>query len=193
VLLVIPAIDLLASLIRRPRETTGRGLALGAGALVGVLPQLAVNYHLFGNPFTTGYFGEGFRHWRSPGLLYTLTSADVGLVRWSPIVALALAGLVIGARRGWPQARMGLFFVALQLYMVSSWYFLSQGHSFGNRMLVNCTVFFVVGLAGLLAAAGNHPQVRTSIQAAGAFLVGVNLLLMWLWSRGVIGPVGRLG
>jgi hypothetical protein len=193
VLLVIPAIDLLASLIRRPRETTIRGLALGAGALVGVLPQLAVNYHLFGNPFTTGYFGEGFRHWRSPGLLYTLTSADVGLVRWSPIVALALAGLVIGARRGWPQARMGLFFVALQLYMVSSWYFLSQGHSFGNRMLVNCTVFFVVGLAGLLAAAGNHPQVRTSIQAAGAFLVGVNLLLMWLWSRGVIGPVGRLG
>ena len=37
-----------------------RGLAVGAGALIGVLPQLAVNYHLFGNPFTTGYFGEGF-------------------------------------------------------------------------------------------------------------------------------------
>jgi hypothetical protein len=192
-LLVIPALDLLASRNRRPREVIVCGLALGAGALVGVLPQLAVNYHLFGNPLATGYFGEGFTHWRSPGLLYTLTSADVGLVRWAPIVAPALAGLVIGAHRGWPHARIGLVYVALQIYIVGSWFFLSQGHAFGNRMLVSCTVFFVVGLAGALAHAGTRPQLRASIRAAGVFLVGVNLLLMWLWSRGVIGPVGRLG
>ena len=53
----------------------------------------------------------------------------------------AIAGLVIGARRGWPHARIGLVVVGLQVYMVSSWFFLSQGHTFGNRMLVNCTVF----------------------------------------------------
>ena len=193
VLLVIPGLDLFTSVRRRPREVMVRGLALGAGTLVGVLPQLAVNYHLFGNPFTTGYFGEEFSYWRSPLLLYTLTSADVGLVRWAPIVALALAGLVIGAWRGWPHARVGLVVVGVQVYMVSSWFFVSQGHSFGNRMLVNCTVFFVVGLAGVLAAAGKRPRLRASIQTAGVLLAGVNLLLMWLWCRGAIGPLGRLG
>lgn len=191
-LLMIPAIDLLAGLLRRPRAVTVRALALGAGAVLGAFPQLAVNYSLFGNPFTTGYFGEGFPYWQSPWLLYTLTSADVGLVRWAPIVGLAVAGLVVGAQRGWPHARIGLCFIAVQVYLVSSWFFLSQGHTFGNRMLVNCTVFFVVGLASLLAAAGKRPQVRLSIQAAGVLLVGVNLLLMWLWTRGVIGPMGRL-
>ena len=79
-------------------------------------------------------------------------SADVGLVRWAPIVALAIAGLLIGAWRGWPHARIGLVVVGLQLYIVSSWFFVSQGHTFGNRMLVNCTVFFAVGLAALLTA-----------------------------------------
>lgn len=191
-LIVMPGLDLLATKIREPRALMARGLALGAGALVGVLPQLAVNYHLFGNPFTTGYFGEGFGHWRSPWLLYTLTSSEVGLVPWAPIVALALAGLVLGARRGWPHARIGLILVGLQLYLVSSWFFLSQGHAFGNRMLVNCTVFFAVGLAAVLAAAGQRPRWRAAIQAAGVVLVGVNLLLMWLWSRGAIGPLGRL-
>ncbi len=170
-----------------------RGLALGAGALTGVLPQLAVNYHLFGNPFTTGYVGEGFPHWRSPWLLYTLLSADVGLLRWAPIVALGIAGLVIGARRGWPHARIGLVFVGVQLYMVSSWFFLSQGHTFGNRMMVNCTVFVAVGLAALLTATVRRPRVRATIQAVGVLLVGVNVLLMWLWTRGAIGPLGRLG
>jgi uncharacterized membrane protein len=120
-------------------------------------------------------------------------SADVGLVRWAPIVALAVVGLGIGARRGWEHARIGLLVVGLQIYMVSSWFFLSQGHTFGNRMLVNCTVFVAVGLAAVLASASARPQLRATVQALGVLLVGVNLLLMWLWSRGLIGPLGRLG
>ena len=193
VLLIIPGLDLVATRFRSPRAVMARGLAVGAGALTGALPQLAVNYYLFGNPFTTGYFGEGFAHWRSPSLLYTLLSADVGLVRWAPIVAPAIAGLVIGARRGWPRARIGLIVVGVQIYMVGSWFFQSQGHTFGNRMLVNCTVFFAVGLAALLAATARLPQLRWTIHAVGVLLVGVNVLLMWLWSRGAIGPLGRLG
>ena len=191
-LLVLPGLDLVATRFRTPGAMLARGLALGAGAVVGVLPQLAVNYHLFGHPFTTGYFGEGFMYWRSPLLLYTTLSKDVGLVRWAPIVALAVTGLVIGTRRGWPHARMGLIVVGLQACLVGSWYFVSQGHAFGNRMLLNCTVFFVVGLAALLDAAGKRPQLRVALQAAGVLLVGLNLLLIWLWTHGLIGPLGRL-
>jgi len=191
VLLAIPALDLVSTRMRMPRAMAARGLVLGGGALLGALPQLAANYHLFGNPFMTGYFGEGFPHWRSPWLLYTLMSADVGLMRWAPIVALAIAGLVIGAWRGWPHARIGLVAVGLQVYTVSSWFFVAQGHTFGNRMLVNCTVFFAVGLAALLTATTRHSQLRLTIQAVGGLLVGVNVLMMWLWSRGAIGPLAN--
>ena len=81
-------------------------------------------------------------------------------MRWAPIVAPAIAGLVIGARRGWPHARIGLVVVGVQVYMVSSWFFVSQGHTFGNRMLVNCTVFFAVGLAALLTATADSARLR---------------------------------
>ena len=170
------------TLARPGRGRADRRAAAAGGELSPVRP-----------PVHDGYFGEGFPHWRSPYLLYTLLSEDVGLVRWAPIVALAIVGLVIGARRGWPHARIGLIFVGLQVYMVSSWFFLSQGHTFGNRMLVNCTVFFAAGLAALLTAAARRPQLRFTIQAVGMLLVAVNVLLIWLWSRGAIGPLGRLG
>ena len=193
VLLLIPGLDLLARLPRAPRATIAGGAALAAGALAGVAPQLAVNQHLFGNPFTTAYFGEGFPYWRSPWLLYTLTSADVGFLRWTPIAAPAVAGLVIGARRGWPHARAGLLLLAVQVYMVSSWFFLSQGHTFGNRMLVNCTVFIAVGVAALLVALRERPTLHRAWLAICAALVGVNVVLMGLWTLGLIGPLGRLG
>jgi hypothetical protein len=193
VLLVVPGLDLLTRLRHAPRAAIGHGLALGLGALAGVSPQLAVNDHLFGNPFTTGYFGEGFPYWRSPWLVYTLASADVGLLRWTPIALPAAAGLVLGARRGWPHARAGLVLLALQIYMVSSWFFLSQGHTFGNRMLVNCTVFFAVGIAALVAAARARPELRAALLTLCVLLAGVNVILMGLWSRGLIGPLGRLG
>lgn len=191
-LLVIPGMDLVARRFRTPRSTITRGLALAAGALIGVLPQLAVNDHIFGDPWTTGYLHEGFPHWRSPWLLYAMLSADVGLVRWAPIVAAAVIGLGLGARRGWPAARMGLVVFGVQIYVVSSWSFVSQGHTFGNRMLVNCTVFVAVGLAAVLVSAAAHPRMRAAMLAVGVLLVGANVWLMWLWTRGLVGPLGRL-
>jgi len=192
VLLLMPGLDLLMSRARKPRRLMVSGLALAFGALTGVLPQLLANYNRFGDAFTTGYFGEEFSRWQSPGLLCTLVSADVGAVRWAPIVLLALVGLVIGAWRAWPSARIGLVVIAVQIYTVSSWYFLSQGHTFGNRMLVNCTVFFALGMATLLSATATRPRVHTALRALGVALVAVNALLIWLWTRGLIGPLGRL-
>ena len=164
VLLAIPALDLVVDADPHAARDGGARARAGRRRAVGVLPQLAVNYHLFGNPFTTGYFGEGFLYWRSPWLLYTTVSADVG------------SGAVGADRRaggGRPRDRRparlatrahGLVVVGLQVYLVSSWYFVSQGHTFGNRMLVNCTVFFAVGLAALLDAAGRRPQLRVTFQ-----------------------------
>jgi len=187
-LIALPLLDL--ALTRR--TAASRAWLCGAvlcGAALGAAPQLAANAVRFGDPLTTGYFGESFIWWRSPHLVEALFSPEVGLLRWSPIVVAALAGLLAAARRGWPVARFGLAMIGLQIYLVASWYFVSQGHTFGNRMLVNCTVFFVVGLAALMATAAARPPLRRAIQVVGILLVGVNLWLMWLWTRGGIGPL----
>jgi hypothetical protein len=191
-LIVLPVLDLVMLACGGRRGVTVCALALGAGMVAGVSPQLAVNYKVFGDPFTTGYFGEGFAYWRSPWLLVALTSAEVGLLRWSPIAIPSLVGLIIGARRGWPQARLGLVVVGAQIYAVGSWYFFTQGHTFGNRMLVSCTVFFAIGFSALLSALGDRPNVRRTILVAAVALVAVNVVLMGLWSGGVIGPLANV-
>ncbi len=190
-LLLLPLLDILVTR-RALADRLGLGLAVLAGAAVGAAPQLAANTSQYGNPLTTGYFGESFISWRSPHVFDALFSPEAGLLRWSPVVALAIIGLAIGVRRGWPTARFGVGLVAVQIYLVSSWYFVSQGHTFGSRMLVNCTVFFVVGMAALMAIARSRPLVTCVIQAAGLVLVGANLWLMWLWTRGGIGPLREL-
>jgi hypothetical protein len=186
--LIVPALDALLNVRRRSLALP----ALAFGAVAGASPQLAANAALFGSPFHTGYAAEGFTHLTSPWLLFTLFSPKVGLLRWSPIVALALIGLAVGARRGWIVARLGLVAVAAQWYLVSSWYFVSQGHTFGNRMLTNCTVFFVAGLGEMLGAIGCD-QVRRGARAALLALcvasILANLVLIGLWAVGRIGPL----
>jgi hypothetical protein len=79
----------------------------------------------------------------------------------------------IGAhpRWGWPQARWGL------------------GHTFGNRRLVNCTVVLAVGLAAILTALRPHRALRRAALVLGCVLVGLNVVAMWLWSTGPVGPL----
>jgi hypothetical protein len=185
-------LPLLDALTRRGRGWQARlraVVALGAGAVAGFTPQLAANAVVFGDPLATGYAREGFIYWRDPWLLYSLFAADVGLFRWAPIAAVAVVGLWFGARWGWPQARWGLALLALQLYLVSSWYFYSQGHTFGNRMLVNCTVVLAVGLAAILTALRRRRAMHRAALVLGCVLVGLNVVAMWLWSTGRIGPL----
>jgi hypothetical protein len=187
-LLLVPAGDLILRMLRE-RGHARQLAALGAGCAIGFAPQLVVNALVLGHPLVTGYAREGFVYWQSPRVLYSLFAADVGFLRWAPIAVPAIGGLVIGARRGWPHARWGLALLAVQIYLVSSWYFYSQGHTFGNRMLVNCTPVIAIGLAALLTSLSRRPRLRLAALVAGIVLVAVNVLLMALWAAGRIGPL----
>jgi hypothetical protein len=164
-------------------------VALLTGAVLGASPQLVLNAALFGSPFHTGYAAEGFTHLTSPSLLFTLFSSKVGLLRWAPIVTLSLIGLAVSARRGWIVARLGLLAIAIQWYLVSSWYFVSQGHTFGNRMLTNCTVLFAAGLAKVFQETRGTRGAHGALLVVCALAVSINLALIGLWALGRIGPL----
>ena len=121
--------------------------AFAAGALPFVLLHLWSRYAIYGS------FGTGYRdtfHWLSPRLLATALSPEHGLFLWTPVVALALAGLIALARND-PRARVILAAWALLFYVIASYQNWHGQSSFGNRFFVSLTTVFVPGVAMSLA------------------------------------------
>jgi hypothetical protein len=147
--LIIPLLDIAMS--KKPLLYKLRSFVIVAFFfLIGTLPQLYTNYVLYGSPFTYTYGREGFPYWKSPKFLYSLFSTQSGLLLWSPVIAFSLLGSVIIARK-WK--RLGLLIIfgfLIQLYLVSSWWAVFQGDSFGNRMLLNSTFIFAFWLIAFI-------------------------------------------
>ena len=66
--------------------------------IVGLLPILISRQIIFGGPLRTGYPSAGSWSWHSPALWSVLFSSDHGMLSWTPILALALVGLVFFRR-----------------------------------------------------------------------------------------------
>ncbi len=95
-------------------------------------------------------------NWQAPHALEVLVSPEHGFFFWTPLAALAIAGLVVLAVRGPANVRRigwcALLMVALQIYVsgsVESW---TVAGAFGQRRFVALTILLTMGLAGLLAA-----------------------------------------
>lgn len=177
---------------RRPpgagRRKDVAGLAGGAAlyavaAVAAFAPQLAVwkatyGVWLPGNPYNIpGYHG---RFGGVPVHFFqVLFSSRAGLFVWSPITALAVFGLATAARRRDPVVGLGLLAVlAAQVAVIGSWSSWSGGWPvFGQRMLIDATPAYVIGIAALI---DRHAATltRRRLIASAAALATWNLLLM---------------
>ena len=93
VLLIVPAIDTLWHRQRGLRASLAN-LAVATGcAILAFSPQLFVWHTLYGHVFVIPQ-GGGFMRWGTPALWSVLFSDNHGLLSWTPVVALAIAGLV---------------------------------------------------------------------------------------------------
>ena len=95
-------------------------------------------------------------NWQAPHAIEVLASPEHGFFLWTPLAALALAGLVVLAVRGQAHARRvawcALLMVAVQIYVsgsVESW---TVAGAFGQRRFVALTILLTIGLAALVAA-----------------------------------------
>jgi hypothetical protein len=168
----------------------GGGAAFAAGGLLACLPQMIGKAIVYGSPLTTGYQDRFF--WTEPRLWDTAFSTNHGWVLWTPVVALALAGLVSACRRDatlrpWAAAA-AVFYVVVASYQ--NWHGQS---SFGNRFLLSLTVLLVIGLAAfaqraLEAGTGR----RRALMATLAGLALWNGGFIFQWGTNIIpnrGPV----
>jgi len=163
--------------------------ALGLGAFVAFLPQMLAWREIFGS-FLLVPNGPGFLD-HPPALLGVLFSPRGGLFTWSPLLYLALPGLLAFRRLGW-RTSAGFWGVILLLYVtnarVPDWW---GGSSFGNRRFCTILAPMAVGMAISLDALSRflrrHPLVAPG--ALIALMSAWNVLLAgghreWAWEWG---------
>jgi len=143
--LVVEVLLGLAKSDTRRRWLVGAGMGIFC-AVLAFSPQLAAAYYYTGGLVPPQI--EPLR-WREPFLLVTLFSTRAGLLPWTPIIYLALLGLVAGARQ--PATRFLVVTLltafAIETYIVSSAWVLHAGYSYGNRRLSDGALLWGLGVA----------------------------------------------
>jgi len=196
-ILVLPAVDIMASLRATPTRAAGWSGALLLGVLVGFLPQLAGWYGATGDwaGSTYGRVGDSFL-WTEPAILPLLFSwSQHGCFTWHPVYVPAFLGVLLTRNRRLALA-LGVWVLA-QIYVVSCWSVWWTGIGFGNRFFLNLFPVAALGLAELLGVAwqrrGRFTRAwRVAVASAALLLVVANLSLLSAYRSDVI-PMGIKG
>lgn len=176
ILLIPIALDLLLGWRRGVVKTTQLvpwGLLSAACAAATFLPQMIVWMIVYGRPLAMPQ-GEGFMRWTDPALIDVLLSDFHGLFTWTPVVLLAVAGMIPLWKRAPTLAAGAGCFLLLSWYVnaaVADWW---AGEAFGSRRFVSCAPVFAFGIAAL--AERWTPSLRgaaavTSVLVAHTFLL----------------------
>jgi hypothetical protein len=168
------------------RQETGdsRGWFVAAVAgvaafTIGLLPQLLA-YNALNGRLRPSTLVTRKMTWSAPHAVQVLVSPEHGFLFWTPLAALALAGLVaLTFRRDDPRARRlggcALLMVALQVYIsgsVESW---TVAGAFGQRRFVALTVLLTIGVSSLFRAIGT----RFSGKVPGTFCAVFVAICIW--------------
>jgi hypothetical protein len=124
------------------------------GFVVGALPELVVSQVLYGRPLAFASSG-GANDWHSFERIHpflSLVSWYHGMFPWTPLLALSLIGLVLLWRDDRRLAAAGIVTFILQWLIIAAFDRSFWGMlAFGQRRFDSCTIFFLIGLAALLA------------------------------------------
>lgn len=124
----------------------GRVIPIVLTGFVTIFPQLLYWHAATGHWFLYSYGNEPF-YWLAPQLGNFLFSVRKGLFFWSPVLLLALAGMVV-AYRARKRLYVGLVvFFFLIVYVSSAWWSWYYGGSFGQRVAVDFMCLFAVFIA----------------------------------------------
>ena len=168
------------------RELLTRHLLFGFVVIVVMIPTFVSRWIVYGGPFETGYVSIRDFLWRSPVFFSVLFSANHGLLSWTPLLGLAILGLLFFAFR---MHKVGIpFFTALvAYYLFISFYPDWAGvSSYGNRFFVSLTPLFIFGLSYLLKRVAAHfPGPRAALAICSGLLA-----CFVLWNLGLIYQFG---
>jgi Dolichyl-phosphate-mannose-protein mannosyltransferase len=153
-----------------------------AGMLMGLMPTFIARQIVFGSPIAAGPYTLRLWNWTSPAFALVLFSASHGLLVFTPIVVLALVGLLCLLRQERSVGSVCLL-VAISFYALICCFPWPLGAvGFGNRFFVSLTPIFVLGLASLFARVADRWRNQ---RAAELRVIPVALLFM-VWNLGLL-------
>jgi hypothetical protein len=129
------------------RKILAREAAFVCAVSLVLIPTLITRRIIYGGLFRFGAYTAYPWDWRAPHWREVLFSADHGALSWTPILALALAGLVLPSRKDRALAGYLAAGAAAFYYVIACYPFWDGIASFGNRFLISLTSIFVFGLA----------------------------------------------
>jgi hypothetical protein len=171
-------------------------LLYAAAMGVAFLPTLITRRIIYGHTLEFGYENLPSWSWTAPHLGKVLFSSEHGLLSWTPILILALIGLVCLRIR---EAELGNYFIVCFLayyYLIASYPNWAGISSFGNRFFVSLTPVFILGLTALLSALGEVGQ-RTRVTwtvatTVTALFVVWNLGFIFQWGMHLVPARGQI-
>lgn len=191
VFLLLPAVDLLGSWSRGQTllALARRAALLAAGVIVGALPQMLAWKAIFGVYLLSAPpQGADYVRLDRPYLLNTLFSSRHGLLSWTPIFWLCVAGLVLLTRRN--PRRYGLLWapVLIVTYVNAcsgDWW---GGGAYSGRRFDSLLPLAALGLAAFLQAAQRFIERHPSSVLAALVLAGAawNLTLVRAFQQGEV-------
>jgi hypothetical protein len=176
-----------------------RGMAGAAAFVIAYTPQLAAYVVLNGYPGPSRLVVRKM-NFAAPHALGVLASPEHGLVFWTPLVVLALIGLVwlLVAKRGPGDAAVELargdarrialcvlVMIASQIYIAGSVESWTVAGAFGQRRFVGLSALLVLGLAAFIRALRDGWLRRVGF-ALAALTVWWNLGLMAQFGAGLM-------
>ena len=182
--LVVAVVEWLADVRSKgPRDSVAAAAAFALAAALAAAPQLVIKSIIHGSALRTGTLNRYY--WDAPRLMDVGFATEHGLFLWTPVLAVALLGLVLLCRRDVVAGAGCLAAFACTFYVVScyeAWHGIS---SFGNRFFVCLTPAFVVGAAVALEDAQRLLAPRVGRAAAWASLA-VPVAALAAWNGGLI-------
>jgi hypothetical protein len=156
-----------------------------ATALAVVAPQLAIYYQATGRPFVSSYGSLGFT-FTSPHFYGVLFSVQKGLFFWSPLLLLAVAGLVMlrGAARAF--LLPAVVVLAADTYVIASWWDWQFGDSYGHRGFIDVFPLLALGLAAFFEWSANRPLRLAIVATVTGLVVSLSVVQMLQYWNGVL-------
>jgi hypothetical protein len=165
-----------------------RGLAYGLGAILGLVPLLAYNQWAFGSPVhvsyqsTVGFGSTGSFFLGAPSLRQAVEVlfAPTGLLRTSPVVAVAAAATFLLFRRGRRAEALLIAAICLGYFVFEASYaYPFGGGSPGPRQLIPMLPFLSLPLA---VAFRRYPATTIALAAASAVQIVVLTLTVPIYA-----------
>lgn len=162
--------------------------------ILAFLPTLITRHIIFGGFLRFGSYTVLPWDWTAPNWRSVLFSSEHGLFSWTPILALAVAGLFLAPRAARSLALFLSLAATVFYYVISSYPYWHGMASFGNRFFISLTPVFIFGLALLFQCfarffrSPNRAFIPTSILVF--LLILWNLGFIFQWGAHLVSPRG---